>query len=136
MGVESTVLAPKKRRLEAHKLAGGPRIVDSTMLRPLMWLESTAESRLDAVKLAQRRHALAHPAARSRPEAAAQACPGMGLRECGRCSRSPGMPCSLPRSLCDFWRRALPRRGLGGLLCSDAQFHTEGRRSAGKGACW
>ena len=56
MDVESTVLAPKMRRLEAHKLAGGPKIVDSTMLRPLMWLESTAESRLETVKLAQRRH--------------------------------------------------------------------------------
>lgn len=67
MGVESTVLAPNMRRLEAHKLAEGPRIVDSTMLRPLMWLESTVESRLDAVKATPRRHALAHPAARSRP---------------------------------------------------------------------
>ena len=71
MGVESTVIAPQERRLEAHKLAEGPKIVDSTMLRALMCLESTAESRLDAVKLAQRRHALAHPAARSRPKAAA-----------------------------------------------------------------
>ena len=51
MGVESTVLAPQERRLEAHKLAEGPKIVDSTMLRALMCLESTAESRLDAVKL-------------------------------------------------------------------------------------
>ena len=47
MGVESTVPAPKMRRLEAHKHAGGPKIVDSTVLRPLMCLASTAESRLE-----------------------------------------------------------------------------------------
>ena len=63
MGVESTVITPKMRRLEAHKLAGGPKIVDSTMLRALMWLESTAKSRLETVKLAPCRHALVTRAA-------------------------------------------------------------------------
>ena len=46
--LESTLQLPYMRRLEAYKIVEEPRIVDSRPLRPLMPLESTPHSRLEA----------------------------------------------------------------------------------------
>ena len=123
MGVESTVLAPQERRLEAHKLAGGPRIVDSTMLRALMRLESTAESRLDTdvglegersgeLPSSLRRHFESMVASFiDSPRAAASAIAGSsGIARCGASS-------SALLNLTDSPQRGLAYRGCALLGC-------------------